>query len=96
MISLAPLKKLLRPIGYTLALMGAAVGGFPPPKPFQREESPEEVIERVMQESELDALDGWESRWGFRVDTHGPQAGGVGRSAAITLAHTHHVRTPEA
>jgi hypothetical protein len=67
---LTPIRSILRGLGYTLALMGAAVGGFPPPKMFAREELPEEVIERVMEESELDALDGWESSWGLLVDSH--------------------------
>ena len=49
--------------------MGTAVGGFPPPKLFAREASPEEVIEHVLDNSELEPLDGWQSEWGLRIDT---------------------------
>ena len=50
--------------------MGAAFGGFPPPKLFAREELPEEVIENVIDESEVEAQ-AEETAWGRRytVDT---------------------------
>lgn len=60
--------RIIKFFGYALALLGCAVGGFPPPRPFTREELPEEVMERVISQTEVESIDGWESEWGLRVD----------------------------
>ena len=59
--------QLLRSLGYLLYLAGAAVGGFPPPRLFAREELPEEVIVRVLDDQVPDEPEGIVAEWGLRV-----------------------------
>lgn len=65
--SVKAIKLMFRGASYLLALMGAAFGGFPPPRIFERDPEPEEVLERVVQAPELGELQGEVARYGLVV-----------------------------
>ena len=73
------IRRYLKKFGYVFALLGSAVGGFPPPRRFEAEEMPEEVMERVLEAFEFEDFTGEEQQLARRDEVVSPP----------------HLRTPE-
>lgn len=66
---------MLKHVGYLLCLAGAAFAGFPPPRLFEREESPEEMVVRILEEEPAPPEDdGILAEAGMRVRVPGDRA----------------------
>lgn len=69
MRSLWDVNSLFNMLAYILCLFGAAFAGFPPPRSFQREETPEDVLIHLLDDEFDGDHDSVLSEWGFRVSS---------------------------
>jgi hypothetical protein len=85
----------LKHFGYLLCLAGATFAGFPPPRLFEREESPEEAIVRVLEEDFTpDQADGVLSEWGLRVKTSSSGVSGPSEPGRAVRPQLHRLPRP--